>query len=117
MVDLTKWAVIYASKDKAATTEFVNCLSKVAPSVGMVMKKPKMLEMNNSNPASYVQQLNQIIPSEPQMVMAVIPSNKGDQYAAVKKTCCLTHAIPSQCMTATVLGKQKGLMSVATKVS
>ena len=40
-----------------------------------------------------------------------------DSYAAVKKKCCLVKPVPSQCMTATVLGKPKGLMSVATKVA
>ena len=40
----------------------------------------------------------------------------GDHYAAVKKICCLEKPVPSPVMTATVLSKPKGLMSVATKV-
>ena len=115
VINLDKWAVIHPGKEKL-TTGFINQLSKVAPSVGMLIKKPRIYELRNSNPASYVEVLNQAIADGAQLVMAVIPSNKGEQYAAVKKTCCLTHAIPSQCMTATVLGKEKGLMSVATKV-
>ena len=117
VVNLGKWAVVYANKDSKATTAFLNSLNKVLPSVGMLVKKPKMCEMPNSNPASYVTHIQQVIAEGAEMVMAIIPNNKGDQYAAVKKTCCLSHAIPSQCMTATVLGKEKGLMSVATKVS
>merc|ERR1712098_40799 len=54
---------------------------------------------------------------KPQLVMIVIPNNKGDHYAAVKTKCCVERPIPSQCITATVLGKPKGLMSVATKVA
>ena len=34
----------------------------------------------------------------------------------MKTKCCIENAVPSQCITATVLGKPKGLMSVATKV-
>ena len=41
----------------------------------------------------------------------------GEHYQAIKTKCCVENAIPSQCMTATVLGKPKGLMSVATKVA
>ena len=52
-----------------------------------------------------------------QMVMVVIPNNKGEHYHAVKKKCCIERPIPSQVMTGTVLGKPKGLMSVATKVA
>ena len=40
----------------------------------------------------------------------------GEHYQAVKTKCCIENAVPSQCITATVLGKPKGLMSVATKV-
>ena len=117
VVHITKMAVVYPGKDKGPTTEFINCLTKVSPSIGMKMAKPRMIELTSSNPASYVQAVDQIIKDRPQIVMAVIPSNKGDHYAAVKKTCCVTNAIPSQCMTATVLNKPKGLMSVATKVA
>ena len=48
--------------------------------------------------------------------MVIIPNDKGDHYAAVKKKCYLERPTPSQCVTSTVLNKPKGLMSVATKV-
>merc|ERR1712090_48256 len=51
------------------------------------------------------------------IVMTVVPNNKGDHYAAIKKKCYLEKPIPSQGVTATVLSKPKGLMSVATKVA
>merc|ERR1712029_918333 len=53
----------------------------------------------------------------PQMVMVVVPNNKGDHYSTVKKKCYLEKGVASQVVTATVLGKPKGLMSVATKVA
>ena len=49
--------------------------------------------------------------------MMLIQNNKGDHYAAIKKKCYLEKPIPSQVVTATVLSKPKGLMSVATKVA
>jgi len=117
VVHVTKMAVFYGSKDKVPITEFINSFLKVSPSIGMKCSKPRMYELSNSNPASYVQNLEQVIKDGAQIVMVVIPSNKGDHYAAVKKTCCLTNSIPSQCITSTVLNKPKGLMSVATKVA
>ena len=42
---------------------------------------------------------------------------QGEHYAAVKKKCVIEQPTPSQCITATVLNKPKGLMSVATKVA
>merc|ERR1712083_692953 len=92
-------------------------LKKVAPSLGMSMGSPKVFMLNDNRPATYIQQLDQVIDMKPAIVMIVIPNNKGDHYAAVKKKCCLEKPIPSQCVTSTVLSKPKGLMSVATKVA
>ena len=53
------------------------------------------------------------------MVLVVIPNNKNDTYAAVKKITLCNLPIPSQCLTATVLRKfaTKGMMSLASKVA
>merc|ERR1719322_1072755 len=117
VVDCKKWVVIHASKDKACVSEFVNSLKKVAPSLGMVLGMPKVMEIPENRCATYIQNLDKAIAMKPQIVMVVIPNNKGEHYAAVKVKCCVEKPIPSQCMTATVLGKPKGLMSVATKVA
>ena len=117
VVNCNKWAVVFAQKDAASTQEFVNSMLKVAPSLGMVMGKPKTFELTDTRPATYIQTLDRVIDMKPLIVMVVIPNNKGDHYAVVKKKCCIEKPIPSQVMTATVLGKPKGLMSVATKVA
>ena len=113
----TKWAVVHSSRDEASTKEFITSLTKVAPSLGMTMSKPKMVQLPDNRPASYIQALDRVIALNPSIVMVVVPNNKGDHYAAVKKKCCLEKPIPSQVVTATVLSKPKGLMSVATKVA
>ncbi len=53
----------------------------------------------------------------PQLVMVIIPNNKGDTYSAVKKVTYLEKPTPSQCITATLLRKGKGIMSIASKVA
>ena len=67
------------------------------------MGNPKIFMMSDNRPATYIQQLDQVIDMKPAIVMIVIPNNKGDHYAAVKKKCCLEKPIPSQCVTSTVL--------------
>ena len=113
----TKWAVVCASRDEAVTKEFIASLCKVSPSLGMTMNKPKMFPLPDNRPATYIQALDRVIECNPSIVMIVVPNNKGDHYAAVKKKCCLEKPVPSQVVTATVLSKPKGLMSVATKVA
>ena len=43
----------------------------------------------------------------PNMIVVVIPSDKGDTYAMVKKLLCCQMPIPSQCLTLRVLNKVK----------
>ena len=115
--DLTKWAVIHSQKDDAVTKEFVNSMTKVTPSLGMKWSKPRMVCVADNKPSTYVTALDQVLAQNPQMVMVVVPNNKGDHYSIIKKKCCLERPIPSQVVTATVISKPKGLMSVATKVA
>ena len=87
----------------------------------MTMGAPKTVVLIDNRPATYIQSLDKVINMKPSIVMVMIPNDKGDHYAAVKKKCCLEKPIPSQCVTGTVLNKFNskpgGLMSVATKVA
>ena len=116
-MNCSKWAVIHAQRDTQPTQDFINSMLKVGPSLGMVFGKPKLFELNDNRPATYIQMLDRVIEMKPVIVMVVIPNNKGDHYAVVKKKTCIEKPIPSQVITSTVLGKPKGLMSVATKVA
>ena len=103
------------------TQDFIKTLAKVAPPLGMKFGNPKIISIADNRPASYIQALNQvririhfyfrlfliqhcqIIPMKPSIVMVVIPNNKGEHYAAIKKVCIMENPIPSQCITSTVL--------------
>jgi len=113
----SNWAVVFNPKDEAVVKEFVNSLKKVAPSLGLTMAAPKTHMLTDNRPATYIQKLDIVLNDKPQIVMVVIPNDKGDHYAAVKKKCYIEKPTPSQCVTSTVLNKPKGLMSVATKVA
>jgi len=114
---LTRWAVVYCMKDEQVTKEFLNALYKVAPSLGMTIKPPKMSGINDYRASTYLTSLDKVLELKPELVMVVVPNNKGEHYAAIKKKLCLDVPTPSQVVTATVLNKPKGLMSVATKVA
>jgi len=115
--NLTKWAVIHSSRDEAVTKEFVTSLNKVTPSLGMKLSAPKTISLPDNKPSTYLAALDKILEMSPQLVMVVVPNNKGDHYATIKKKCYVEKAVPSQIVTASVLSKPKGLMSVATKVA
>ena len=116
-IAVSKWVVLHSQKDEAITKEFIASLTKVTPSLGMKLAKPKMVALPDNRPSTFLASLDTVIGMSPQLVMTVVPNNKGDHYAAIKKKCYLEKPIPSQVVTATVLSKPKGLMSVATKVA
>ena len=108
-VECKKWAVIYTNREENEVKEFIKLLLQSANSMGFRLSEPRPCVANDSRPPSYVAVLKELVPGLPQMIMTVIPNNSSPAYAVIKKCLYLDHAIPSQCMTATVLRKQKAL--------
>ena len=90
---------------------------KASAGMGFQMGKPKEVIIGDSRTAAFVENINKCAEMNPQMLMVVVPNNKGDVYHAIKKVLCVDRPIPSQVITGTLLKKGKGLMSVATKVA
>ena len=110
-IAVSKWVVLHSQKDEAITKEFIASLTKLTPSLGMKLAKHKMVTLPDNRPSTFIFSLDTVIAMSPQLVVTVVPNNKG---AANKKKCYLEKPITSQVVTATVLTKPKGLM--ATKV-
>ena len=94
---LDKWVVLHPPKAGDQVKEFLNCISKVGPSLGMIIAKPKVYELGDTRPTTYVKELRIVVAqSQPRLVMIIIPSKTGEHYAAVKNICCVESAVPSQ---------------------
>ena len=76
-----------------------------------------MIVSRDNRTAAYAEESNRAADMSPQMIMVVVPNNRGDAYHAVKKILCVDKPVPSQVITGTLLNKGKGLMSIATKVA
>ena len=88
MVDprsINKWAVIYPPRDAGGTDEFISCLKKVGPPLGLAIGNPKKIPIQDNRPGTYIQQLDHVYDMKPEIVMIVIPNNKGEHYHAIKK--------------------------------
>eukprot|EP00092_Neocalanus_flemingeri_P023728 GFUD01025735.1.p1 GENE.GFUD01025735.1~~GFUD01025735.1.p1 ORF type:complete len:750 (+),score=193.64 GFUD01025735.1:69-2318(+) len=113
----TMWAVVYATKDAEVTQQFVNNILKIGPSLGMDIAKPKTIELTDNRLDTYIQTLDSVIDTKPDIVMVVVPDHGEQHYTAVTRF-CLGKSVPSQVLSANVmLGKPRGYMSVATKVA
>jgi len=73
--------------------------------------------LQGNRAGEYVRELSKLILDGPEMVFCVIPNDKGDQYSAIKRKCCIEQPVPSQVITVSkVLNKEKVYLTLATKV-
>ena len=116
-VSVPNWSIVYSKKDEAATLNFVKLLLQAGPPAGIPLAQPRMFAIADNRPNTYMMQLNKVVDEKPAIVMVVVPNNKGEHYHAVKKLCCVEKPTPSQVMTYSVISREKGLGSVASKVA
>merc|ERR1719357_2093276 len=95
---LDKWVVLHPPKAGDQVKEFLSCISKVGPSLGMIIAKPKVYELGDTRPTTYVKELRIVVAqSQPRLVMIIIPSKTGEHYAAVKNICCVEAVVQMNC--------------------
>merc|ERR1712179_259949 len=113
-----KWILIFAERDAQESREFAKATIKSAIGMGYPMKDPlECPPLKNNRTIDYMDVVKTAASKNPQLIMIVIPNNRGDVYHAIKKFLCVDCPVPSQVITATLLKKGKGMMSVATKVA
>jgi len=114
----SKWILIFAERDAQESREFAKATIKSAQGMGYPMRDPlECPPLKNNRTIDYLEVVKQAADKSPQLIMIIIPNNKGDVYHAIKKYLCVDTPVPSQVITATLLKKGKGMMSVATKVA
>ena len=87
---------------------FVNLLVRASQTMGFQLApKPLPVPLRDSKSQTYAKEVDGVCQKGPNMIVVVVPNNKGDAYSLVKKVCCGERGIPSQVVTATVLGKEK----------
>jgi len=119
-VNCASWAVVYPKRDGQDVGTFVNSLAQLSASMGLMFQSPPIREEVDSTRTPDIKKgLDNVLNKGVRMVVVVIPNNKSDAYAMVKKTCLLNKPTPSQVVTGTVLKKwvPKGIQSVATKIA
>jgi len=112
-----KWLLVHSGREAQEARDFSDMVVKASAGMGFQMRPPIPLLVPDPRTAAFVEKVNEAADKNPQMVMIVVPNNKGDTYHAIKKVLLVDRPIPSQVITGTLLKKGKGLMSVATKVA
>lgn len=118
-VNLTKWCLIYPAKDRDLIFKnFASYLEKDGPKVFATYEKPLQIGLNDTRTSTYLKALHDVVGKGPNIIVVVIPSEKGDTYSCIKKFLCIDQPVPSQIVTISkVIRKEKIARSTTTKIA
>ncbi|KXJ16819.1 Piwi-like protein 1 [Exaiptasia diaphana] len=117
-VNITNWLVILTNRDRGAIgNDFVSTMKRVLEPMGISTGAPRVVAIDNDRTESYLNAIRSEVGRDmPQIVVAIVPTNRKDRYDAIKKVCCLEMPVPSQVIVSRTLSKKQMLMSVCTKI-
>ncbi|XP_008018768.2 piwi-like protein 4 [Chlorocebus sabaeus] len=113
---LNTWLILCSDRTEYVAESFLNCLRRVAGSMGFNVDYPKIIKVQE-NPAAFVRAVQQYVDPDVQLVMCILPSNQKTYYDSIKKYLSSDCPVPSQCVLARTLNKQGMMMSIATKIA
>ncbi|CAB0010469.1 unnamed protein product [Nesidiocoris tenuis] len=115
-IPLNSWAIIAPKRSEQVVREFVNTCNQVTYKMGIQIRHPRLLFLNDHHIGSYVRELKRLNTSEMQMVVVLLPQSRNDNYSAIKKITCIENPIPSQVIISRTIQNPKNLRSVVQKI-
>lgn len=116
-VPLRTWVVLYTKRDLYKVTRYIEMMLKTCPQMGIECSPPTRFELRDDRVETYIRALREHINPKLQLVVTVCPTSRDDRYAAIKKTCCVDHPIPSQVINSKTITEPKKLRSVTQKIA
>jgi len=116
-VPLSKWAIFFLNKHAGEAKEFCKVMQQQGPKMGIKIANPKVVSLPNDRTETYLKAIREVIDPTVQLVLTIVPQQKADRYAAIKKLCCLEKPIASQVVVQRTINNAKKLSSVAQKIA
>ncbi|XP_037072584.1 piwi-like protein Ago3 [Pollicipes pollicipes] len=117
-VDLRCWLVVFLNRNEHAARQLVNSLMQACQGVGMNAVQPQMVSLPNERTETFVDAMRRAIRPELQIILAIMPSQREDRYAAIKKLCYVTMPVASQVVNFRTINKEFGkLRPIAFKIA
>ncbi|XP_052901674.1 protein aubergine-like [Anopheles moucheti] len=119
-VPLHRWFVVCERGKETLVKDFLGCMVQAGRGMGFKITEPKIVTVQHDGPQGYNQALSQLFNEDLQMIMCVVPNDRADRYASIKRICCVERAVACQVIKSRTITPKNGnvrtLMSVATKV-
>jgi len=122
-VPLRDWVLVFMGRDTNRANLFMGEVVNIARAMNFQIEQPKMLQIpdgRGSPSGLYMKEIRDVIrPGQTQMFVCIVPNTNKDVYDAIKRTCCLEFAVPSQVITSNNLKEQNMMKtrSVITKIA
>jgi hypothetical protein len=87
-IRLDKWAIIVPQRDAGGVDNLVKTMQKVSAPLDMNIRPPtEVFRLQDIKPQTYVRAINSTLEKyqDLQMLFVILPNNKLETYAAVKK--------------------------------
>uniref|UniRef100_A0A182LZC8 Uncharacterized protein n=1 Tax=Anopheles culicifacies TaxID=139723 RepID=A0A182LZC8_9DIPT len=119
-IPLQRWYVVCERGKESLVKDFLGCMKQAGAGMKFSIAEPRMVTVQSDNNAGYNHALAQLLNEDVQLVMCIVPNDRADRYAAIKRACCVQRSIPCQVIKTRTITPKNGvvrtLMSVATKV-
>ena len=83
-VALTRWVVVYPGRDKQKVDKFLEFMRSDSQRILSGLEQPMTYALPDTRTGTYLAKLREIAQKGPNMIVVVIPSEKGDTYASIK---------------------------------
>jgi aubergine-like protein len=115
-VAINVWGIACTDDDKSLADEFASMMRRVCRPMGIPVKDPKLLRLNDDRPSSYVAALRGVPPAA-QMVVCFVPNQGKDRYDNIKKIALCEKSLNTQVLVSKTFVKRERMMSIVTKVA
>ena len=115
-VHLTKWAILFTERSKDDVRKFCKTMQQLAGRMGINVANPKVIALPNDRTETYLEALRPVIDPTTQLVLTVVPQQRSDRYAAIKKLCYVEKPVASQVVLLKSINNEKKMSAVASKV-
>ncbi|XP_077488732.1 piwi-like protein 1 [Amblyomma americanum] len=117
-VAVESWIVLCHRCEEANVTQFVRTLMSVCPPMGVKIRQPRLVLLDDDRPSGFVYALRQLTSGgNIELALIVLPNSRKDRYDIIKKEACVDLGLHTQVILARTIGNRRNIHSVATKVA
>uniref|UniRef100_A0A1B0GJP8 Uncharacterized protein n=2 Tax=Lutzomyia longipalpis TaxID=7200 RepID=A0A1B0GJP8_LUTLO len=114
---VTNWHVICPERDYSIAMKFLSILTSTAGRMGFQLGRPTVYRIPDDRATSYVNSIERACNDSTQIILCVVPNQRGDRYSAIKKKSLVDRAVPTQVMWTKVMSNDRIIGGVAGKVA